>query len=214
MSPWSPGRSKHRPTRTARPAAILGLALAMASCTHDYVLNPALGELPTVPGPRNPSPIAWAPSPAQGELEVIHDGPGGDKLSLHPYADLTVGIDAVLAEHFETVVDPSFPHVLVFEVQLLTNPSWGNGLLWPPTSFAIHGTARILGHPSGEVLWSEQVRGLGSTDSASLGSAPFAAGERAATHFLAELSKALGSAHPSLGTGTSDPRVPGSNGGP
>lgn len=173
----------------ARLAGLLLLTLA-TGCTHAYSLAPEFSQLP--PPAEEPYDLAvhWKPTDAEMQLLEKRKAAAGDSIEYAVYRDLAAGIDSVLGNCFERIVADPAEADLVFRVTIVTTPSWGNGLIWAPTSFAVTLDTKALDQ-AGEVVWHQSVSGTGAARFGELNGNSSLAGQRGAVLALGELQRHL-----------------------
>ena len=171
-------------------ALLLVLVQLATGCTHAYSLAPDPSLLPAPAEDPHPLAVHWEPTEAEMQLVEQRATGGGDSIEYSTYRDLAPSIDQVLGNCFEEVVPDPAQADVVFRFRILTTPSWGIGMIWPPSELGITFDTRAF-DASGAEIWHTTVSGSRKVSFGQIQDNFSAAGQMGAVEAMKALQRAL-----------------------
>jgi hypothetical protein len=192
----------------SRFLAALALPALLAGCAHQIVITPDVTQLEAKdvqPIDRN---VGYVITPADREKVVTTPGGGGDKVSYKPYAELEPALFKVLSNVFRRAYAMGAANdqaliqakeISLVLVPVITTDSSSDGVFtWPPTSFTVDVSCKVLDR-DGKLVWEKRVVGQGAATFDEFKTDLPLAARRASLKAMSELQKELNAA-PALRT--------------
>lgn len=179
---------------------LLTLISLTTGCAHPISMAPNLDGQTITSTKKSQKVAAYYISDVDRALEVTTPGGGGDKVTYKPYADLELGLDAVLAKKFSAVYAMSSPDdaefikkhnvSYIFVPRLETESSSDSAFTWPPTSFKVHMHCKAV-DTKGKTVWERNLKGEGNAEFSEFRSNYSLSAQRASEQLLHVLRRAL-----------------------
>lgn len=188
---------KTLPSRVARFAAIVLVALAAGGCAHPMIISSDVAAIvPTAGATVIPKNVGLYISAENRAKQVTTPGGGGDKVTYKPYADMETGIYKMLSNVFQSVTVLSAPNdsaaiaknslSFVVTPEITTSSSSSGTFTWMATDFTVQLTCKIT-DSSGQSVTSLSSTGQGHAEFAELKSNFSLAGQKASQEALQKM---------------------------
>lgn len=156
---------------------LIGVFL-LTGCSHKVSIAPSLDEIREVKIDKKIDiAVGYYISNEDKKLEVVTPGGGGDNIMYLPYKDLEGALNTTLSQVFERVYSLSSINdkakikskniKYIITMNIMTNSSSTNFLIWPPTDFSIDLTCKAT-DTLNQPIWEETVSAKGHASATEL----------------------------------------------